>query len=683
MRIFFAILLFIFSFVQSINAQNITSAELSKLSADINALQIATDGKTLIDPNKNSSTVISFPKQSFSVLFSSGFAYRAVYKDDGTDQLFVTENIDFSATNKVTVLPVNNKSGVQCIRVSFPEPLVTRILENGKEINTISGNTLDFYYATSDLENKNKLKTSLETLISKLEKDRSKYHTLGKGKLTLPDGQYEGDYIAGNRRTNEGTMEYINEPLYKGVWRYKGQWKNDRRHGEGSIKNVPYKKGDIVGADGGIPDETYSGNWVNDVLQGPGKYETWSWKYEGNFVNGKMEGKGTSTERYNSKYVGDWKNGVKEGFGIWSDESGDYTYTGEWKNNQQDGKGISVSKKYGIRKEGQWKDGRLHGYATYKEDDGDSYEGNWVNGTKEGKGTIIYKDGGKYVGEWKKGDKDGYGIYTEPGGSRYDGNWSKNMKEGKGTQTYQNSEKFVGEWRNNKRSQGLCTWNNGDSYLGEWVNDTLHGKGTMMYANGEKYVGKWSFGRKDGHGILYDKENKILKQENLNMGKVRVDLPDLRTNTSVLNTDENYFVSYKLSDTSFIVYIRYNEKAITSQPKIKIFFDVNGNKKIDNLDIVYTDIFRGSRMFAAFLEESGTKTDVSRITLKRPGGMRLENRIYGYEFSLADISTTKDILFQIIFSEEGNGIKKYYKTLPAGKEEPNFSSNKMYKVKLK
>jgi len=75
MRIFFAILLFIFSFVQSINAQNITSAELSKLSADINALQIATDGKTLIDPNKNSSTVISFPKQSFSVLFSSGFAY--------------------------------------------------------------------------------------------------------------------------------------------------------------------------------------------------------------------------------------------------------------------------------------------------------------------------------------------------------------------------------------------------------------------------------------------------------------------------------------------------------------------------------------------------------------------------------------------------------------------------------
>ena len=30
-----------------------------------------------------------------------------------------------------------------------------------------------------------------------------------------------------------------------------------------------------------------------------------------------------------------------------------------------------------------------------------------------------------------------------------------------------------------------------------------------------------------------------------------------------------------------------------------------------------------------------------------------------------------------------NYIKKDYKTLPAGKEEPNFSSNKMYKVKLK
>ena len=447
------------------------------------------------------------------------------------------------------------------------------------------------------------------------------------GKVTIEEGVYTGEYVGAKTRHGNGTMLYKNEPKYKGVWEYKGQWKNDRRHGEGTLKNVPYKKGDIIGANGGIPDETYSGNWVNDLLQGTGKYETWSWKYQGNFVDGKMEGKGTSTDNYGRKYVGDWKNGVKEGYGISSDENGDGAYTGEWKNNYEDGKGTYVSKKYGIRKEGQWKNGVLNGYGIYKDDNGDSYEGNWVIGKKEGKGTFIYKDGGKYVGEWKKDAKDGYGIYTGPDGSRYDGNWSKNMKEGKGTQTYQNSEKFVGEWRNNKRSQGLCTWNNGDSYLGEWVNDTLHGKGTMMYANGEKYVGKWSFGKKDGPGILYDKENKIVKQENLNMGQVRITLPDLRINTTVLNADENYFVSYKILDTGFILYIRFYEKDIMSQPNINIYFDVNDNKKIDYLDISYKDIFRGGMMYSSFIEDSGTPADVSRRKPKRVGHVPLEKEM--------------------------------------------------------
>ena len=83
-------------FLPSISAQNITSQELSKLSSEINAVQIAADGKTIIDPDDKSSVVITFPRESFTVFFSSGFASLAVYKDGGTDQLFVTENIDFS-----------------------------------------------------------------------------------------------------------------------------------------------------------------------------------------------------------------------------------------------------------------------------------------------------------------------------------------------------------------------------------------------------------------------------------------------------------------------------------------------------------------------------------------------------------------------------------------------------------
>lgn len=649
MRIFFAILLFIFSFVQSINAQNITSAELSKLSADINALQIAADGKSLIEPDKNISSVISFPKQSFSVLFSSGFAYRAVYKDDGTDQLFVTENIDFSAANKVTVLPVNNKSGVQCIRVSFPEPLVTRILENGKEINTISGNTLDFYYATSDLENKNKLKTSLETLISMLAKERTKYHTIMQGKLTLADGFYDGYYIAGNRRTNEGTMEYINEPLYKGVWIYKGQWKDDRRHGEGTLTKVPYKQGQKIPEKNIIPVEIYSGKWENDVLQGPGKYEKLGdYKYEGPFVNGKMEGMGISIDNYGSKYVGDWKNGVKEGKGTLT--SGSWVYNGEWKNGELNGEGTHTRGSGGYQYSGGFRNGKEHGIGTLEEG-AEKYVGEWSNGFKKGRGEFKWANGNIYNGEWN--------VYMQ----------------GKGIMYYANGDIYDGEWYDRKKSgEGTYNWKNGDTYTGKWSKDTMNGEGTMIYKTGERYVGEWKFGKPDGVGTFYDKDNNKIKE--IGLDKPVLNTTYLRKKTEVLNKDKTYFVNYILTDSTLILYIPKNFSH-------KIYFDLNNDKNItSNVDLKYEYVSTGP-YYRSIIKSTGYyENDYNLLPARRDS-----SNIFELTFRLKDILNLrrtvgiinpKEIALQICFTD---GDRKVY--LPKREKELDFTEGKMYYIKVK
>lgn len=622
MKIVVTFILLVSYSVQSIYAQDITSVELSKLSADINALQIAAEGKTFIDPEKNISAVITFPRESFNVFFSSGLAFQAVYKDNGTDQLFVTENIDFSKANKVTAMPVNSKSSAQCIRVLFTETVETRVMQNGKEVNKISGNTLDFYYPTGNTDSKNKLISSLETLISKLIAAKTKYQTPGHGKLTLQDGFYEGDYVAGNRRSGEGTMEYKNEPLHKGVWIYKGAWKNDRRNGEGVLKSIHNKKGDIIGADGGKPEEIYTGVWVDDLLQGKGKYEKWSWKYEGNFVNGKMEGHGTSIDSYGSKYVGEWKNGVKEGIGT---QGG---YTGEWKNGYEEGKGKYVASSF--TKEGDWKNGRLHGYAIYKDNNGESYDGYWIENKKEGKGTFTYANGEKYVGEWKKDLQDGYGIYTWPNGDKYDGGWLNNSKSGKGTFTYKNGDKFVGEW----------------TMTGNVRSGILYNKNNIIIQQG-----KW-------YREVYDNPVK----------PARLYAKDIIEKYTVINSDTSQLICYSLTKDSISFYF-YKPAGSSYQPTI--YFDVNNNNEVDTLVDKFYRNFRDK---------------LQNFYIK--GGSIPAKRVWSYKdnllvitYPITEVSQSNVIAFQVAYKNWGELTDKAI-LLPSRKDELDFKKKRLFYITI-
>jgi hypothetical protein len=156
---------------------------------------------------------------------------------------------------------------------------------------------------------------------------------------------------------------------------YKGEWKNGKRHGWGTLL---------------YPDGSqYRGEWSNDRFNGTGTKE---------YVNSKIY-----------KYVGEWKNGDKYGWGTEVYSTGSQ-YTGEWKEGKMHGKGILTTmygRKYNYKwkstYDGEWANGKMHGRGIMTFDDGSTFRGTWVRNRKHGIGTMIYPDGTKVKEKWVNG----------------------------------------------------------------------------------------------------------------------------------------------------------------------------------------------------------------------------------------------------------------------------------------
>lgn len=136
----------------------------------------------------------------------------------------------------------------------------------------------------------------------------------GNGKLDLSDGGvYYGPYK-------------WRQPAGRGVVSY-----NDGRRYEGMFSG-----GNVGGALVLTSKEgRYEGNFVDGQLQGEGKY--WSSDgtktYAGAFKDGKFQGKGTLSMKDGSKYTGDFVNGLFEGKGEYTDGRGG-KITGDFKAGQ-------------------------------------------------------------------------------------------------------------------------------------------------------------------------------------------------------------------------------------------------------------------------------------------------------------------------------------------------------------
>ena len=129
--------------------------------------------------------------------------------------------------------------------------------------------------------------------------------------------------------------------------------------------------------------------------------------YEGEFFDGKKEGKGKKIyqngNEYNgfgNVYEGTWKNGKENGKGVYNFNNGN-VYEGEFKDGIISGKGILTTKN-GESFKGMFNNGLIYGKGNWKNNKGEKYIGFFMNGKKNGFGKLVNKNGKViHVGYWK------------------------------------------------------------------------------------------------------------------------------------------------------------------------------------------------------------------------------------------------------------------------------------------
>ena len=180
-------------------------------------------------------------------------------------------------------------------------------------------------------------------------------------------------------------------------------------------------------------------------------------------------------------------------------------YEGEWKNGKYDGRGIYMSGN-GETYSGYFQKGLYHGEGTLRCKNEDMYIGEWVRGKAGGKMSIKYHDGSAYEGMTSGGRYHGSGkrsyhpresvlrhftsfqstsnyfsagkLIFPRGLGIYEGDWSRGKMHGKGSRSYSNGSKYIGGFRDGEpHGEGICMYVNGDQYIGEWASGFQTGRG--------------------------------------------------------------------------------------------------------------------------------------------------------------------------------------------------------------
>jgi hypothetical protein len=313
---------------------------------------------------------------------------------------------------------------------------------------------------------------------------------------------------------------------------YEGDWERNLFHGHGTSY---YELADYD-REGHVSTKTYyySGSWVEGTMHGYGISNSYQGlrrsgvksgvgadlHYTGDFKNDKYDGYGVLTDE-GGQYQGEWREGLKDGFGTFKLQSGD-EYEGSYSLNRRSGYGVMryVS---GDRYEGNWSKDAYHGEGTlyskdgrvyagwYSEGRGSSYghfttpdrhiyQGELSCGRFHGNGRLFYADLTlRYDGSWDKGNKSGFGVETLRSGKRYEGHWYKDKYHGNG-RLVSAGQDYVGSWAAGKK-HGEGVWkHNGDVYIGSWCHNKMQGSGKYTWLNGDSYEGAWSQDKRSGYG---------------------------------------------------------------------------------------------------------------------------------------------------------------------------------------
>ena len=370
---------------------------------------------------------------------------------------------------------------------------------------------------------------------------------------------FEGEYLNGKR--NGKGKEYEDG---HGSLKFEGEYLNGKRNGKGKEYYSDYRNELQIIFDGeylddreliGIKYDKYGKLLDNfNHTKGIGKEYNSNGDliYEGEFLNGKRNGKGKEYYFYNRlTFEGEFLNDIKwtgkgydksnniifelkngKGFVKEYDFDSLYLqYEGEYLYGKRNGKG----KEYWndeLRYEGEYLNGEKHGKGKEYFRGVLVFEGEYLNGKRKGQGKEYYEDSkirfeGEYLYEFlvkgklylnKKLEYEGDYLYlTKFNGKGYDENGNVIYElingNGKVKEYYQDGAlQFEGKYLNGKRS-GKGKQYNGDTlkYEGEYLNGKKHGFGKEYGSYGKlKYEGEFLNGNKHGKGKEYNLSGKII-----------------------------------------------------------------------------------------------------------------------------------------------------------------------------
>ncbi len=339
------------------------------------------------------------------------------------------------------------------------------------------------------------------------------------------------------RLTKDGKVYRRGKKKFSNLDVYEGEFLDGAKHGQGQL-NVYC--GDV-----------YQGEFEYNLFHGSGTY-TWKAytdqetqqfisgkRYQGDYINGKMHGKGVFHLGNGDVYSGEFDKGTYHGTGLLKCKNGDFfdgswvrglpggvitrsiAETGDvWKGNMRQGKRHGHGRQtYGQGRgyyEGDWERDKPHGNGVRVYSNGSKYVGRFLDGEVHGEGTMFYANGDQYIGNFHRGHLSGRGIMKYARGETYDGNFLNGFPYGEGKFTFSDGGYYDGEYKALKINKGtllespLCNgrregfgmrvFTNGSRYTGQWADDKMHGQGQLIQAEGAGYEGTFFNGYRMGTG---------------------------------------------------------------------------------------------------------------------------------------------------------------------------------------
>ena len=234
--------------------------------------------------------------------------------------------------------------------------------------------------------------------------------------ITSYDIEFPPDILTQNIGKNSGLkheeINYSNGDTYQGTLN-----KNNKKEGYGTYTNKNGFK--------------YKAIWKDDKITDYGIFIDPEGNYiKGTIVKGEIN-KGEMLIKNKFKYIGDVVNNIPNNKGIIYNFSGKYIYEGDFINGVMEGDGI-IKYSDGTYYEGQFRNDKYQGKGKILFKNGGSYEGDFNNNLIHGKGKYVYPGGKIYEGDFQNGMKHGFGKISWSENKYFEGFWINNRQHGEG-----------------------------------------------------------------------------------------------------------------------------------------------------------------------------------------------------------------------------------------------------------